>query len=246
VEALTGVPIPEKPKCCAGKVKACTVLRAIAVFALVIISSLFIAATSLLIAGGIVQSMSYVGPDGTAVNPSAPVAILVLILVTAIEMLLFVGILRGCRLMWYASPFPIVPTDDATSSSASAPPMIPHSTLSQPLMTSTSTGSQEEPPRYRSFFARVERSVRRLPALLGSSSMANFGYSHLPSSEADNASDYVEMSSYPASASTGTQASPPANMQYQYPVVHSVPLPVVHHQVYNPNGVTIVGNASIL
>ena len=74
--------------------------------------------------------------------------------------------------------------------------------------------------------------------------MANFGYSHLPSSEADNASDYVEMSSYPAS--TGTQAPPPANMQYQYPAVHSVPLPVVH-QVYTPYGATVVvGNASLL
>lgn len=255
IEALSGVALPESPKCCvaaaggsSGKSKACFVLRAVGTFLIIVVTSLIIATTSLLIAGGIVGSMSTTGADGTTSHPSALVAILVLLLVTGIEVLLFVGVMRGCKLMWSArhasaSAYP------ATVQGPSAPPMDSPSSLSQPLVNVNVSAAAAEDnnsssPRYRSFFARVAGVTRRLPALLGSVG-GPFVYSQLPAGpgpddENSSSVEYVEMSAYPPStALTGSIARAAPVVQYQYPtatmVQGSVPLPV-HHQSYVVHG----------
>ena len=258
IEALSGVALPESPKCCvaagSGKSKACFVLRAVGTFLLIVVTSLIIAATSLLIAGGIVGSMSTTSADGSTSHPSALVAIFVLLLVTGIEVLLFVGVMRGCKLMWGArnrgSAYPAAASSGGSGGGnaqqgPSAPPMDSPSTLSQPLVNVSAAAATDESassPRYRSFFARVAGVTRRLPALLGSVGGGPFAYSQLPAGPDDensSAVEYVEMSAYPPStALTGSIARAAPVVQYQYPTATaqgSVPLPV-HHQSYIVHG----------
>jgi len=188
VEALSGVTVPVA-KCGDGKSKCVTVLKAVGTVLVVALSSFIIAATSLVIACGIVGSMSYTGPDGVEVHPSGFVAILVLFAVTALEVVMFVGVVRGCKLMCAPSPFP------ATASAEPVPTEVGAgtATLTEPLVPRDNNDDYDTgAPRYRSFFARVAGVTRRLSL--------PFGYTQLPS----NDSEMVPLGSSSVSVELGT------------------------------------------
>jgi len=172
VEALSGVPVPVA-KCCDGKSKCVAVLKAVGTVLVVALCSFIIAATSLIVACGIVGSMSYTA-DGVEVHPSGFVALLVLFAVTALEVVLFVGIVRGCKLMCAPSPFPAtasaepVPTEVGAAAATLTVPLVPRDN-------NDDYGSGA--PRYRSFFARVAGVTRRLSL--------PFGYTQLPSNDSE-------------------------------------------------------------
>jgi hypothetical protein len=172
VEALSGVPVPVA-KCCDGKSKCVAVLKAVGTVLVVALCSFIIAATSLIVACGIVGSMSYTA-DGVEVHPSGFVALLVLFAVTALEVVLFVGVVRGCKLMCAPSPFPAtasaepVPTEVGAAAATLTVPLVPRDN-------NDDYGSGV--PRYRSFFARVAGVTRRLSL--------PFGYTQLPSNDSE-------------------------------------------------------------
>jgi len=191
VEALSGLPVPAAKKCCAGQSNCATMLKAVGTLLAVALCSFIIAATSLVVACGIVGSMSHIGPDGTEVHPSGFVALLVLFIVTALEVVLFVGVVRGCKLMFAPSPFPATASAELVQSEES-----PSGTLTAPLVPrEDGSDGGAEVPRYRSFFARVAGVTRRLSS--------PFGYMQLPSGDSEMVPLGASASS-PSSVELGT------------------------------------------
>lgn len=199
---------------------------------LVVICSFVIAASSLVVSVNIVSGLSHTAADGSVSHPSQPVALLVLLLVTSIEVLLFVTLLKGCKLMCSPSPFP--PAEDAAQPSAPVAVYSPSPSLSEPLVPQDRPeGRPEGQPeghtaRYRSFFTRLARYVPSVGAL-GLSP----GYSSVASQE-----DYREFVEMPEVHSASSTTFYPGNQPLVQ--VQSVPLPITQHSVYVANPVSHV------